>query len=495
MNKDAQITSLYATIAAQSKTIEQLGYRLEAQSKQLEKLHQQLEIFQRMLFGKKSEKQAKESARKDEVNSLDNRMGQGRQRQGAKPKRQALPASLPRIDVVHDLAEDEKQCGQCKQPLQRFGETVSEQIDFIPAQLIVKRHHRYKYQCRCGITHAAMPNQPIDKGLPGAGLLADVLVSKYQDAMPLYRQMLRYRRFGFHCPDSTLCDWVKECALLLEPLVQTMREDLLLAKKIHTDDTTVPVLAKGKTKTGRLWVYLADKSHQSPICLYDYTPTRHSRGPVKYLNGYQGYLQADAYHGYDCLYASKKIIEVGCMAHARRKFVDVAKAAKGDSFANDIIKIIAKFYAIEKQTLHLTTVERYYYRKRHSKPVLRALHRLVSKHHKTATPNTPFYKALQYAINHWQALCRFLADGDLSIDNNAAERAIRPLVIGRKNWLFAGSDEGGKRAAIIYSIIETCKMNGINTFEYLTDILAKIPNTLHKNIRSLLPYHWQQLRH
>lgn len=335
-----------------------------------------------------------------------------------------------------------------------------------------------------------MPNQPIEKGLPGSGLLADVLISKYQDAMPLYRQMLRYRRYGYECPDSTLGDWVKECALLLKPIVRVMRDDLLLAKKLHTDDTSVPVLAKGKTKTGRLWVYLADSSHKQPICLYDYTPTRSKNGPKKYLNEYHGYLQADAYNGYDCLYESKKIIEVGCMAHARRKFVDVAKAAKGPTYADDIIALIGELYVVERHTKYFKAHERYYYRKKHSKQKLKRLHRVIKQHYKAATPGTPFYKALQYALNQWRALCWFLADGDLDIDNNSAERAIRPLVIGRKNWLFAGSDEGGKRAAIIYSIIETCKMNGVNTLDYLTDALARIPNTLHKNIRELLPYNW-----
>jgi transposase len=489
MDKDALIISLQRTVETQAQQLAQ-------QTILLEKLNQRVEDLLRKLYGKKSEKVPPPAdAPLPEVTTPPETQQHSDKKSHEPAKRSRLPKDLECVEVIHDLADKDKSCQHCQQPLHRMGQRVTEQVDFVPAQLIVKRHVCYKYACRCGlggVRCAVMPNQPIEKGLPGAGLLAEVLVSKYQDALPLYRQMLRFRRLGYECSDSTLGDWVRDCSFLLEPLVVAMRRDLLRAQKLHTDDTPVPVLAKGKTKQARLWVYLADHHAPHAICIYDYTPTRSSLGPQTFLNGYRGYLQADAYNGYDCLYTSKQIIEVGCFAHARRKFFEVAEAAKGPSHARDIVDAIGELYGIETESEHFSPYERYYYRKKFSKPKLKQLHRKIKKLFTRATPNTPFYSALQYALNQWIALTRYLADGMLDIDNNAAERAIKPLVIGRKNWLFAGSHEGGKRSAIIYSIIETCKMNNINPFEYLTDVLSRIPNTLQQNIQLLLPYHWQK---
>lgn len=483
MDKDALITSLQQTIASQAVM--------------LEKLSQQVEQLLRTLYGKKSEKQTtkKESEATDDTPSEQTKASTQSQNKSSKRKNRArLPSHLERERIIHDVTEKDKHCEYCLGTLHRMGERVTEVLDFVPAKLIVKQHVCYKYACRCGqggVVQARLPNFPIDKGLPGPGLLAEVLVSKYQDALPLYRQQQRFRRYGYECADSTLCDWVKQSALLLKPIVDMMRDDLLLAKNIHTDDTPVPVLAKGKTKQGRLWVYLT-KTSQHPICIYDYTATRRQEGPVAFLGDYNGYLQADAYNGYDVLYEKHGITEVGCFAHARRKFYDVATAAKGDSHASDIVSVIGKLYMIERHIKHWSYHERYYYRKKYAKPILKTLKRIINHHLSNTVVGTPFYKALQYANNHWVALNRYLADGYLEIDNNPAERAIKPCVIGRKNWLFAGSHDGGHRAAIIYSIVETCKMNNINPFDYLTNVLQRLPNTLNKNLRTLLPYHWQQ---
>jgi hypothetical protein len=271
-----------------------------------------------------------------------------------------------------------------------------------------------------------------------------------------------------------------------------MREELLLAKKIHTDDTPIPVLTNECAQTARLWVYLTDESHSHKICIYDYSPTRQKKWPKQFLEHFQGFLQADAYNGYDDLYKGKKIIEVGCMAHARRKFYELTQKAKGPSHASDIVDLIGKLYAVEKHIQPFSPIQRHYYRNKYCKPILKRLKRKISVCYKKSVPRSPFFEALQYAWNHWRALTRYLSDGILDIDNNKAERAIRPLAIGRKNWLFAGSHNGGKRSAVIYSIIETCKMQDINPFEYLTDVLARIPNTLQKDINQLLPYHWKK---
>ena len=295
MDIDALITQLQAMIATQSKL-------LEAQAIQLEKLTEQVEQLLRKLYGKKSEK--KPTAKPIENALIVERKTQPLPEETLKPKRARLPEYIERVDVIVDISETEKTCKACHNPLQRIGERVSERLDFIPAKLIVKRHVCYKWACACGqggVKTASLPNQAIEKGIAGPGLLAEVLVSKYQDAMPLYRQMLRFKRLGFEISDSTMGDWVAECAFLLKPLVDVMREDLKLSKKLHTDDTPVPVLAKGKTKQARLWVYLADTSAPYPMCIYDYTPTRSSKGPLEFLRDYRGYLQADAYSGYNKL--------------------------------------------------------------------------------------------------------------------------------------------------------------------------------------------------
>jgi hypothetical protein len=336
-----------------------------------------------------------------------------------------------------------------------------------------------------------MPTQPINKGIPGPGLLADVLISKYQDAMPLYRQMLRFARHQIDISDSTLCDWIGECAFLLEPIVNEIKKDLLLSLKIHSDDTPIPVMSKGKTRQGRLWVYLADGCNTAPCIVYDYTPTRSQQGPLNFLKNYKGFLQADAYSGYDVLFPNGSIIEVACWAHARRKFFEVVEAAQGESQADEMLQMIGKLYLIEKAAKFMTPVQRYYYRKHHSKPILRQIRRWLNRMNKTVMPNTPIAKAIAYNLNHWIAFTRFLKDGHLDLDNNKAERAVRPLKIGAKNWLFFGNNEGGRRAAIIYSIIETCKQNSVNTFDYLKDVLTKIPIVSQTNIKQLLPYNWR----
>lgn len=492
MNKDALLKQQQHTIEAQSKLLEQLSF-------QVEKLTQQVEQLLRQLYGKKSEKGTPKKADDNQAKSASGAPKPCINNNKTKntPKRSRLPDHIERQDVIHDIAEADKVCKACHSPLHRMGERVSERLDFIPAKLIVKRHICYKWGCRCGagsVLTASLPNQAIEKGIPGTGLLAEIVVNKYQDALPLYRQMLRFKRLGYTISDSTMGDWVRECALLLKPIVKLMRKEMLLSKKIHTDDTPVPVLTKGKTRNARLWVYLADQSTPNAMCLYDYTPTRHASGPAQWLDGYHGYLQADAYNGYDGLYTDGHIIEVGCVAHMRRKFYDVAVAANGPSHAADIMQLIAQLYGVERHIKAKTSIERFYYRKKFAKPKLKKLKQKINQCYRKATINSPFHNALSYARNHWVALCRYLADGDLDIDNNKAERAIKPLVIGRKNWLFAGSHTGGERAAIMYSIIETCKMNDINPFVYLQDVLEKIPNTLQQDIRQLLPYQWKLLQ-
>lgn len=495
MDKDALIMSLQKANEVQAKQLAELAEQLKQQTRLLEQLQCQIEQLLRQLYGKKSEKKKKDDDNNNPPSTPSEHRSKSTNSKSNHPKRSRPPENLERINIIHDLREEEKQCLHCQQLMHCIGHKSSEQIDFIPAKLIVKHHIRYQYACRCGlggIKIATMPNQPIDKGLPSGRLLAEILINKYQDALPLYRQALRLARHGYDCSDSTLGDWVRDSTFILEPIVKCMHQDLLQAAKIHTDDTPVPVLAKGKTKLGRLWVYLTDRGAKHKICLYDYTPSRSQQGPIDFLQDFTEYLQADAYNGYDILFKEKGMTEVGCCAHMRRKFFDVAMTAKGASHAGEIVDIIGELYEVERRISNLTNDERRCYRKRFSKPIWRKLRRKINRCYEAAIEKTPFYNALQYALNHWIALTRYLARGFLDIDNNRAERSIKPVVIGRKNYMFAGSDEGGKRAAIAYSIIETCKLNGVNTFDYLCDVLARLPNTLHKDLSTLLPYNWRQ---
>ena len=339
-----------------------------------------------------------------------------------------------------------------------------------------------------------MPEQPIDKGLAGAGLLAEILISKYQDALPLYRQQRRFARLGYDLPRSTLCDWVMQCATRLKPIVEAMTTACLMpARKLHTDDTPFPVLANNKTHTGRLWVYVGQADNAPPCTIYRYSKTRSHQVPCQFLATYQGYLQADAYPGYDKIYRDGKIIEVACFAHARRKFADIVKTLKEPSLAHQALDFIGLLYAIEKHSKPMTVMQRYYYRRRFAKPILNDFYRWLIRQNKTAPPKTPLGQALNYCLNHWRALKNYLGDGILEIDNNRAERAIKPFVIGRKNFLFAGSHFGAEQAAIIYSLIESCNMLNINTFDYFKDVLTRLPSTLNKNISDLFPCYWKPL--
>jgi transposase len=464
------------------------------QNKQLQiliqQLQQQIEQLLRAQFGKKSERQRKAPKDKSIVSA------EKADKQDSSPR--TLPESLERKKFAYDIAEGKKHCKECELPLTQIKSLTTEQLSYQPGRLFVKKHVRYRYACRrCSqtIVTASMPNQPIERGLADANLLAQVIIDKYQDHLPLYRQEGRWQRQGFSLPRSTLCDWVMSCAALLKPLMDEMKADVLRAKKIHSDDTPVPVLAKNKTHQGRLWVYVGGGGNASPVAvIYDYTETRSSKGPVNFLQSYRGFLQADAYAGYDVLYQDNHIIEVGCMAHARRKFFDAFEC--GDkhsthSLSQHAIDFIGKLYHLERCAKSMTPLQRYYYRRRYAKPILQRFKRWLNITQHQAFPKSLLGKAITYTLNHWRALTHYCRDGVLDIDNNVAERAIKPLVIGRKNYLFAGSHDGARAAAVLYSLIETCKLFNVNTYDYLSDVLARLPNTLNKDIRQLLPYCWK----
>jgi transposase len=337
------ITTLKESLQAQTASNLQLQQTIANLELMVTNLQQQIETLLRQLYGKKSEKKPKDKA--DPPTTSNNNSTKNPLKNNKKGRRK-LSHKLPRQRVEHDLPQRERICKDCKGPLHKLGEEVSEQYEFIPAKLIVIEHVRSKYVCRpCGgnIIVAPMPNQPIEKGLAGPGLLAEVLINKYEDALPLYRQEQRWARLGTELSRSTLCAWVKACANLLEPLVRRMQEtSLLKSLKIHSDDTPVPVQikGKGKTHTGRLWVYVGGGGHAPPCTIYDYSPTRSQEAPLQFLKNYKGYLQADAYAGFDVLYISGDIIECTCWSHARRKFFEITEAVKKPSLADDALVFI-----------------------------------------------------------------------------------------------------------------------------------------------------------
>ncbi|HSX19593.1 MAG TPA: IS66 family transposase [Gammaproteobacteria bacterium] len=452
----------------------------------------QLDNLLRILYGKKSEKNP--SASNDTtVNVCADSTVSKTKSTTNNPIRKKLPDALPRENICYELPISELKCDLCSNTCHKIGEEISQQLEMIPAKMFVKKHIRFKYACKngCCVKVAPMPKQPIPKGIPGPGLLAEVVINKYQDSLPLYRQALRFERHGIDIPESTLGDWMAQSAQLLSPLVGLMHDDILRESHLYTDDTPVPVLAKGKTRKGRLWAYVSDRNNTFPCTIYDYSATRAQTAPQKFLTGFKGYLQADAYSGYNTLYQSGDVTEIGCMAHTRRKFFDIAaELTTTDSLAHDALGLIAKIYAVESRCRDMHYKKRYFFRKKYLQSLYRKLHKWLIQRQKTVIPNTPIYRAINYALNHWRALQNVFADGRLEIDNNTAERAMRVVAIGRKNWMFAGSDQAGHNAAIFYSILESAKQNGLNTFNYLSDVLAKIPNTDSSDMFRLLPYHY-----
>lgn len=412
-----------------------------------------------------------------------------RRRRGT-PRRQPLPATLPRERVEHALAEDERQCGACGVELVKIREEITEQLDYVPASFKVIEHVRGVYACKAceeTVTRAAKPPAAIEKGLPGPGLLAHVVIGKYADHQPLYRQSQIAKRHGVSLSRSTMCGWVAEAANLVAPLVDWMRADLLRSRIVQTDDTPVTVLDPGGgTHKGRLWVYLGDRGH--PQVVYDYTPTREGDGPNRFLRGFRGYLQADAYAGYDALYATGRIAEVGCWAHARRYFHEAAIGA-GDTRGHAALAYINRLFAVERQAseTELDAAGRQALRQHASREILDAFELWLDEIAKEVLPKSALAQAIGYTRRQWPALVRFLDDGELCADNSASERALRAVAIGRKNWLFAGSDQGGERAAQIYSLIASAKRHGLEPFAYLRLLFQRLPGLPAERVHELTP--------
>ena len=411
-------------------------------------------------------------------------------------ERSSLPDHLSRETIELDIETDV--CSCCGGPIHRIGESVSEMLDYVPARLRVIRISRPKYGCRaCGTIHQApAPERPVAKGLASSGLLAHVLISKYCDHIPLYRQAQIFARQGVELNRSTLANWVGGAAWWLEPLRRRLAEHLFASRKLFADDTPIPVLdpGRGKTRTGRLWVYARDNrpwcGTDPPAAVYFYSPDRRAERPAAHLRQFKGILQVDGYAGFDQLTARGDIILAACWAHARRKFYDVHQAT-ASPIAGEVLRRIGELYAIEQDIRHQSAQQRQHVRALKSRSLVLAMKPWLESQLQRVPVRSSLAEAIRYTLARWSALCRFLDDGRIELDTNTVERAIRPVTLGRKNHLFAGSDGGADRWAIVASLITTAKLNGAEPYAYLKDVLDRMcSGHPMSRIDNLLPWNW-----
>jgi len=504
LNSDA----LRALILSQHEQLLQRDALLASREVEIEHLKLLIAKLHRMQFGRRSEKVASQieqlQLRLDELEA--SRAGQATSSatepvaatetpQTAKPVRRPLPAQLLR--QTRKILPKHTACPDCGGELKHLGEDVSEMLEYVPASFVVIRQLREKLACgRCDkIVQAEAPSRPIARGIAGPGLLAHVLVSKYGDHLPLYRQQEIYERQGVELDRATLADWVGQTSALVQPLVEALRRHVMSAEKLHADDTPVPVLAPGlgKTKLGRLWTYVRDDrpagDQTPPAVWFAYSPDRKGEHPQAHLRAFSGMLQADAYAGFDPLYENGRIQEAACWAHVRRKFYDL-HVAHNSPVAAEALRRVSELYAVEADIRGRKPVERRRVRDERSRPLLASLKQWLEEILVKLSKKSETAQAVHYALGRWEALLRYMDDGRLEIDNNAAERALRVVALGRKNYLFAGSDRGGERAAAIYSLIGTAKLNGVDPETYLREVLSRIADHPINRIEELLPWNF-----
>ena len=499
---------LKALIFSQRAQLLSKDEQLQSRDTEIEHLKLLIAKLRRMQFGRKSEKLDRQieqlELRLDELqatpaeNTAASHTPAGVApvaNVAVKPTRRPLPEHLPR--EVRRYLPKQAACPDCGGELKLLGEDVSEILEYVPERFKVIRQVRPKLACAgCErIVQAEAPSRPIQRGVAGPGLLAHVLVSKYCDHLPLYRQSDIYAREGVELERSTLADWVGGTSALLAPLVEALRRHVMSATKLHADDTPVPVLAlapgNGKTKTGQLWTYVRDDrpaGNATPAAVwFAYTPDRKGEHPQAHLSKFTGTLQADGYAGFDQVYETGRIQEAACWAPVRRKFYDLVAAHKS-LVAQEALRRIGELYVIEAEIRGHLPDERREVRNERARPLLESLQQWLEETLGKLSRKSDTAVAVRYARGRWQALLRYVDDGGIEIDNNAAERALRVVALGRKNYLFAGSDRGGERAAAIYSLIGTAKLNGIDPEAYVRNVLSRIADHPINRIEELLPW-------
>jgi transposase len=469
---------------------------------QIEKLKHELAGLRRHRFGSKSESldqleltlEEQEIARAADAPAVDDTDESVEDEPKRKPRRKALPEHLHRNDQVLSPGEE---CSACGGALKTLGEDTTEELEYVPGRFVVNRIIRPRMACSCcdAICQSPMPSRPIDKGMAGPGLLAHVLVNKYADHLPLYRQSQIFQREGIDLDRSTLADWVGKSAALLEPLADAIQRHVLSGQAIFADDTPVNMLSPGagKTKTARLWAYVRDerpwKGAAPPAALYRFSRDRKSEQPSEHLKDYSGWMHADGYAGFNDLYRTGRVREMACMAHARRKLVDVFKS-QGSAIAEQAIKRIAALYGIEKEARGQSPDDRAAIRQEKAKQLFDELEVWLGVQLPKISGKSELAKAIRYALTRMKKMRPYLDHGMLELDNNSAERSMRCVALGRKNYLFMGSEGGGKSAAIVYTLIETAKLNGVDPQAWLTDILARIADHKITRIDELLPWRY-----
>jgi transposase len=498
----AELTEKDASLSAQSLEISRKDQELRTKQLKIDQLTHEMATLKRWRFARSSERldspqrSLLEETIDEDLEAIELEIQGLQPRQSAIPKRQprreALPKEFPRRDIPHE--PEHTVCG-CGCALERIGEDVSEKLDYTPGTFTVERHVRGKWVCRSCQTLIQAPVAPqvIDKGIPTSGLLAQVLIAKFADHLPLYRQEGIFARAGLALPRSTLAEWVGACGVCLQPLAEALKAELLARTVLHADETPVPMLKPGLGKTHRayLWSYGTTEYDALPAVVYDFTEGRAGHYARSFLGTWSGKLVCDDYSGYKALFGAG-VVEIGCMAHARRKLHELY-ANHRSAIAEEGLKLYGALYEVEAEARErqLDAIARLRLRQERARPIADALRSWLVLHRSKVPDGSATAKAIDYSLGRWEALTRYLDDGDLPIDNNWVENRIRPVALGRSNWLFAGSLRAGQRAAVLMSLIQSAKLNGHDPYQYLRDVLERLPTQPASRLAELLPHHWR----
>jgi transposase len=512
---NALINDLNKSIDQKNSQIKELTKQLHSAQRNITMLQHQVDQLLRRVYGRRSEKLDPNQLMFDDLilQTLDQpqpsppqlpvketpRTKKPRKSKKHHPGRIPIPEHLERVEILLDVPEEEKLCPETGKPLKKIGEEVSEKLEYRPGKLIVNVYKRPKYGSpdsmasgHVGVITAPMPEHPIEKCKADVGLLSHIIVSKFADHLPLYRQDAIFEREGVAIPRSTQTSWLMQTYEAIQPLGDELKKTVLETDILFTDDSVIPLQVKGngRVKKARLWVYVRG-GPGPPLSVFDFSLDRSKKRPLNFLGDYQGFIHADAYSGYDELFKKKGVIEVGCWVHARRKF-DESVASRPEE-ATGIMSRIALLYKLEAEWAEVSPTDRTLQRQHRAQPIVEGIFERIEELKPQTLPSEPLRKAMDYALNQRKALCRYLDDGRLKPDNNTAENAIRPLALGRKNWLFAGSERGGRATALYLSLIQSCKACGVNPWQYFDDMLRRIMTHPVNRLRELLPDQWQPL--